>query len=132
MKKNYRARVLKEKIGKVISLIFLLVVVGGAVSTVRSIRSLQKTNLRIAEAQMRVEALRKENDELAKRIEMVESDEFREFQIRNNLGMVREGEIVVVLPDAEIVKKFSPNIGSGADESNDPNWIKWMKFFHFW
>jgi cell division protein FtsB len=132
MKKNYRARVLKEKIGKVISLIFLLVVVGGAVSTVRSIRSLQKTSLRIAEAQMRVEALRKENDELAKRIEMVESDEFREFQIRNNLGMVKEGEIVVVLPDAEIVKKFSPNISSGADESNDPNWIKWMKFFHFW
>ena len=43
--------------------------------------------------------------------------------------MAKEGEIVVILPDPETVRKFAPSIYTEEEPLPDPNWKKWLKLF---
>lgn len=106
-----------------------LVLIFVAFSTFRNVQNLSKSNLRIQEAQEKVEKLEMENKELARKKEMSEKVEFKESQIRDRLDMVKEGEIIVILPDAETVKKFATAKSSVEVERQIPNWQKWLNLF---
>jgi cell division protein FtsB len=70
-----------------------------------------------------------ENDTLLSELAQAQNPNFIEKEIRNKLGLGREGEATVVLPDTETLKKLAPKIPSQVDTLPDPNWIKWKKLF---
>lgn len=120
---------MKDVAGKLSSYIGLGVLVLLILSLANGISKIKQVNLKIEKDRERVEDLKREKEELQKELEKVQSEEFMEKQLRDKLGMAKEGEIVVILPDAEEVKKFAPRIDEEEEILPDPNWKKWAKLF---
>ncbi|MDP3994252.1 MAG: hypothetical protein Q8P91_00270, partial [bacterium] len=57
--------------------------------------------------------------------------EYIEKQLRDKLGLSKEGETIVVLPDADTLRKLVPPIPGEEEILPDPNWKKWLKLFNF-
>ncbi len=83
----------------------------------------------IKKEETRLVKLRKENEELKKRAEEVGKDIFFEKEARNKLGLGKEGETIVVLPDDETLRKLALKREEEQDTLPDPNWKKWLKLF---
>ena len=107
----------------------LLIVISLFFSLLRNISRIKKTNLRVKEAEERVEKLREENRDLEVKLEEVQSVQFTEKQVRDKLGLAKEGEVVVVLPDDEILRKLAPKHEEEEAELPDPNWRVWLDLF---
>lgn len=129
MTKTYRIDLIKQKLGKLISwvMLFTLFVVG--FGTLRNIQTLSKSKLRIKEAEEKLQKLENENRELGFKRDVVNSMEFKESQIRDKLNMVKEGEIIVILPEIEIVKRFAESETTVETQPQEPNWKKWIDLF---
>ena len=110
-------------IGLFLGFLFLL-------SLIRNISKIAGAEKRINKAQERVEKLRKENEETERRLAEVRGEEYIEKQLRDKLGLAKEGEIVVVLPDEETLRKIAPSIAEEEDILPDPTWKKWLKLFY--
>lgn len=80
----------------------------------------------IGMGQEKLEELETTNEKLKEQLEYVQGEQFIEKEARDKLGMAREGETVVMLPE---------NLGQVAglkkeeEEQNLPNWEKWLKLF---
>jgi hypothetical protein len=42
---------------------------------------------------------------------------------------VKEGEVIVVLPDEDILRKLAPLLPTEENTLPEPNWKKWEKLF---
>ena len=104
-------------------LIMLIMSLLGNISRMKSV------DLRIEKEKERVEKLKEKREELQRNLEFVQSEEYIEQQLRDNLGLAKEGEIVVILPDEDIVKKFAPRIEEEEEIPLEPNWKKWVGLF---
>lgn len=103
----------------------LILIVGLAQNVVR----MKKASQRVLEAEMRVEKVRRENEELRAKLNEVQGEEYIEKQLRDKLGLAKEGEIVIVLPDEETLRKFAPREVEEEETLPDPNWKRWLKLF---
>lgn len=110
-------------VGLFLGFLFLL-------SLIRNISKIADAEKRISKAQERVEKLRKENEETERRLAEVKGEEYIEKQLRDKLGLAKEGDIVVVLPDEETLRKIAPGIAEEEDVLPDPTWKKWLKLFY--
>jgi len=88
-----------------------------------------KVNQKIAEKESKAQKLKEEQERLKKQLETVQSDAYIEKQLRDKLNLAKEGEVVVVLPPEEVLRKFAPHYEEEEDTLPDPNWKKWMKLF---
>ena len=79
-----------------------------------------KKDLEIAQA---------EQKELLKLKEKVTSEEFIEKEARDKLGLAKEGEVVVVLPDKDSLKKLSPPDEEEVFLEIKPPWKQWVEMF---
>jgi len=125
---NKFSKSIKSSLEKRSNIILFILVITLTFSLARNITRTNKANLKIEEAKLRVEKLRNENEELNKKLENVK-EEFIEKQLRDKLGLAKEGEIIVVLPNEEILRKLAPNYTDEEETLPDPNWKKWMKLF---
>lgn len=119
----------KERIkiwGKYASVGVLLLL---AFSLVKNVIKMRGVKERIESERAEVEKLKRENEELAKTLTKVKSQEYVERQLRDKLGLAKEGEIVVVLPDEEILRKLTPTLPEEEAFLPDPTWKKWLKLF---
>jgi cell division protein FtsB len=98
-----------------------------SVSLARNVIRILRAGEKVQEAEGRVEKLKKEQEELKKRLETIGSDEYIEKQLRDNLGLAKEGEVVVVLPDEETLRALAPRFEQEDETLPDPNWKKWWK-----
>ncbi|MEK7497965.1 MAG: septum formation initiator family protein [Patescibacteria group bacterium] len=113
-----------QKIG--IALLFLFLIV----SLIRGVSSLASARRQIREAEKKVEEAKKKNEELKAKAQEVTSEVFTEQVARDKLGLAKPGETIIVLPESEIVKKFSGRIvNEEQDTLPDPNWKRWLKLF---
>lgn len=96
---------------------------------IKSLQRIAEGNKLIEKTNSRLEKLKEENLALEKQVEITKSDEFIEKQLRDKLGLVKEGEIILVLPEDEVVKKFSPNIPESDSVKPKANWQKWLDIF---
>lgn len=95
--------------------------------------SLVESYSRLRSAEDRLESAVKTKNELeAKRqellleLESVQTEDFKEYLAREKLGLVKEGEYVVILPEEEILQRLSPReIESIELELPKKNWVKW-------
>jgi len=98
-------------------------------SVIRNFGRLSRVKSEIQREQERVEAMKRENEELAKRLAETQKPEFVEREVRNKLGLVREGEAVVILPDEDTLRKLAPNLSTEPQTLPDPNWRRWLELF---
>lgn len=121
---------IKSKLSTLKTIILLLVLISLAISLTRNIMQTKNAQQSIEEAQKNLSQLKKENQELQNALEYTKSQAYFEAQARNKLGLAKEGEIILVLPEEEVLKRLSPR----GDENEkpqipDPNWKMWLKLF---
>ena len=124
-----RTNNLAKKIKPLLRWLALIVLIILTISFVRNISKIRGAGDRIEEAKVKNETLMVEISKLGEQLELLESDVHVESEIRNKLGLAKEGEIVVVLPDNEILKKIAPKIEFEEESLPDPNWKQWMELF---
>ena len=113
-------------IGLIASIVIFLILTS---SLIKSLKRIAEGRALVRRSEAKLEKIQKENERLEEQLKIIQSDEFVEKQLRNKLGLVKEGEIVVVLPEADIVKKLSPIIPEEEEAKPRPNWQKWIDLF---
>lgn len=108
---------MKKNLLLIAGVLFALIL---GINSVRRINSLQNTSEKVDEAEMRFETLKKENARLTQDLTYKQTDEFKEAEIRNKLGLVKEGEAIVIVPKEEKAEVV-------VDDT--PNWEKWKILF---
>lgn len=100
-----------------------------SLSIVKNVAKVSGFRHEVALEKSKIEKMQKANQELEAQIASTQGIDFVEKQIRNKLGLVKTGEAVVVLPDADTLKKLAPVIDDQSDVLPDPNWKKWEHLF---
>ena len=113
-------------IGPLTSIVLLVVLTS---SFIKGIKRIRDGDALIKKNQAKLEKQVEENKKLEEQVKIVQSDEFMEEQLRNKLGLVKEGEIVIVLPEADIVRKLAPIIPEEEEAKPKRNYIKWLDLF---
>ena len=116
---------------RLLRFLYLLLLVILVISVVRNISQILSTNERISKMYQGIENIKNENIALKEEVDRVNSDEFLEKAARDKLGLAKQDEIVVVLPDEEILKHFYPKREKEEEVLPDPNWKKWAHLFGF-
>jgi cell division protein FtsB len=111
------------------NIVFIAISLLMLVSLVRNIVKVKEAKDRLKEKEGYIEKIRKENEELSQRVDTFKSEEFIEKQLRDKLGLAKEGEIIIILPDKETITKFAPNDEKEEEILPDPNWKKWLNLF---
>jgi len=116
----------KERITQVIFIVFAILMIS---SILRNIGRVVAIRGEVAKEKSKLEKIQNENDRITEEIKKAQSPEFIEKQVRDKLGLAKEGEVLVVLPDADEVKKLAPRLDSEENYLPDPIWKKWWKLF---
>jgi cell division protein FtsB len=109
--------------------IFIVLLVFLVISLIRNIMKISQVGKRIDEASLRVEKLKEENLQLSERLDEVQSELYIESELRDKLGLAKEGETILVLPEEDIVRSLAPKLSQEEEILPDPNWKKWLKLF---
>lgn len=104
-------------------IILMIISIGRNIGRVASIRG------EVEKEKQKLEKVEVENKRIQEEIAKAQSPEFIEKEVRDKLGLVREGETIVVLPDEETLKKLAPKMDIQEDYLPDPIWKKWLKLF---
>ncbi len=118
--------VVKLARNRLVRALFLLLCLMLSIGIVRSVWSLAQKKGIVGERQAVLQELEVKNKELKQRLEEATSSAFVEKQAREKLGLVREGETVVILDKAKI------QAIAGAGNSMQvvmPLWRQWWKLF---
>jgi len=78
-----------------------------------------------AKLSQKIQAIEKENGELAGLIKYFSSSEFVDKEAREKLNMIKPGEKVVVVPQ----ENNSEDWGNENEKNNLSNWRLWIKYF---
>ncbi|OGE06386.1 hypothetical protein A2W70_01760 [Candidatus Curtissbacteria bacterium RIFCSPLOWO2_02_41_11] len=107
-------------------LLFLAVLVSIVlvVNSSKRILNLRTTSQQVKESEAQLENLRKDNEKLKEELKYKKSNEFAEKEIRDKLGLAREGEAVVILP-----KEEDQQVTIDRQQLTKPNWRKWRDLF---
>ena len=87
-----------------------------------------KAGDRLTEAADRLHALEIKNKELKQQLEDVTSPDYIEKTARDKLGLAKEGEVVVVIPEEKIKQVLGVKKDSAEEERLD-NWLGWFRLF---
>jgi cell division protein FtsB len=115
----------------------LLKIILIAILAILTISSFQKTikflgqrNL-LPDARSELERLRKEEERLIAQKKEIEKIEYIERVARDNLGLAKPGETVVVLPPDDILRQLAPPTTDKEDLPTLPKpiWKRWIELF---
>lgn len=118
-----------EKIAVYFRYFFILLSLFLVYSLIKNVSRVNKADDRIGEKREKVEKLESENRELKDNLEKVQSGEYVESVLRDGLGYAKEGEIIVVLPDEEVLKQIATKREEEVQVSPKANWVKWLELF---
>jgi cell division protein DivIC len=108
----------------------ILLLILFATSLVRNVLKFQKVNAKLEKAKEQLSLTEKENTKIKEKLKSVQTEAYMEKQARDKLGLAKEGEIVLVLPDKDFLKSISPSKHQVEVEALPlPNWQKWLKLF---
>lgn len=119
----------KVSVGRPAQYVFIVVGVLLSLLLIRNIFNLVSSQDKIRQSQEKVAKLRDENERLRREKEQAQSPEFLEKIAREKLGLAREGETVVILPDEETLKKLAPQPSEDGLGEQFPNWKLWLRLF---
>ena len=116
----------KERFLTFLLLISIIIFISSAFQTLGKIK---KVNEGVSEREEKLTELKNKEEELRKKYEEITSDEYMEKQLRNQLDLSKDNEIVLVLPPDEVLKKLVPRTQVEEKMDLTPNWKKWAKIF---
>ncbi len=108
----------------VVQWVVLAVSLGLSLSAGRTILELWKRRDVVHERERELIKLREENASLERALQDIGQDAYLERIARDKLGLVREGETIVILPDTGDKTQVA-----GTHVGNEPNWKKWWRIF---
>jgi len=100
-----------------------------ALSVFRSVSRSSQISTQIQIEKTKLAKIEADNQKLQDQLTLTQNPSFIEKEVRDKLGLGKAGEAIVVLPDAEILKKLAPKVQLEEDNLPDPNWKKWEKLF---
>ncbi len=100
-----------------------------SVTLLKNIGHTKDVQKQIEAEKAKIEKIETDNQKLIAQITETQSPQFIEKQVRDKLGLGREGEAVVVLPDEDTLRKLAPKIPQDEDTLPDPTWKKWLNLF---
>lgn len=101
-----------------------------AIRTGASVLRLWKAGDRVKTAQAELELTQVENLKLKGQVAYSQSDEFVEREARDKLGLGREGEVILILPE-QSESSLKSQVSNPKSEIEDirPNWKKWWDLY---
>ncbi len=121
---------MNSKIVNIMGLVGSIVVFMILISSLfKSVSRIKVGNAVIEKTKVKIEKSEAENEKLADQVKITQSEEYMEKQLRNKMGLAKEGEIILVLPEPDIVKKLSPQIPIEEEIKPKSNLQKWMELF---
>lgn len=120
---------IQAKIKSYLRLGLVLLMVLLALSFIKNINRIRDAKKQISLKEERVEKLRRENEEIQKRLEEVSTEVYVEKQLRDSLGLAKKDELVVILPEDDVLKSLAPKLEQEEEYLPDPNWTKWIRMF---
>lgn len=124
-----KARSFGQNIRLITNIVIVFVIVLLSLSLIGNIVRILGANQKLTEAKNKILAAEKEQKDLERKVAEAKSPEFIEREARDKLGLAKEGETVIVLPDAQTLKLLAPTHEKDETFLPDPNWKKWMKLF---
>ncbi|MEK7182709.1 MAG: septum formation initiator family protein [Patescibacteria group bacterium] len=113
-----------------ILVLILLGSLGISLVLVRTIWNVVTVRERVREKEAQVAQLAHEQEELNARLRAATSSAFIERTAREKLGLGKEGETVVVLPDEEFLRNLAPELESEEEATiEESNWKRWWRLF---
>ena len=112
---------MKKNFLLILVIFIALILVSNSINKIMTFRG---TSALVDLEEQKLARLRRENEELKLDLLEKQSERFIEGEIRNKLGLAKEGEEIVVVPGKESAL--------GQETSNKkpvPNWKKWKKLF---
>ena len=100
-----------------------------SLTLIKNVVRTNQINDQIQAEKKKIEKIKADNTKLEDEVAQTQSADFIEREMRNKLGLGKVGEAMVVLPDADVLRKLAPVIPVEVDTLPDPNWKKWMKLF---
>lgn len=119
----------KSKIDFLVRIIVWGLVVILLISLVRNISRSLSADERIKQANDELSKIANENSKLKDELEIVGSDYFKEKEARDSLGLSKPGDIVLVLPPDDEIRKLAPERVRKEVKLPNPNWKKWLSLF---
>lgn len=115
-----------RKIFKYSSWILIVILLA---STVKNISKAVGVRKQVQNERERVQKMEDDNTKLQTQIAQVQGQDYIDKQIRDKLGLTKEGETVVILPDENVVISLAPPATTDVETLPDPNWKKWKNLF---
>lgn len=118
---------IKNRLVKLLLIIFFILFVISLPQTVLKVRKIDK-EYKNREDQLR--DLEEEQKILEARLREITSDEYIDKQLRDQLNLSKNNEIVLVLPEDSILERLVTDTSvQEKTDSTKPNWKKWMEVF---
>ncbi len=124
-----KARSFGQNVRLITNIVIIFIIALLSLSLLGNITRILSANQKLTEAKNKILAAQKEQEDLKKKVAEAQSPEFIEKQARDKLGLAKEGETVVVLPDPQTLKLLAPSHEKEEIFLPDPNWKKWAKLF---
>jgi len=109
---------------KIFQLCVLLVSLGLCLSAIGTIVDLWHRRDLVGAREQDLTTITRENQKLQSELRETQSDDYVERIARDKLGLVKDGEAILLLP-----QKQGTTSVYGGGTSNDPNWQRWWKLF---
>ncbi len=127
-RKSTDTRETKAK-NKIINLFLVIIVFLFIVSLLQTSAKIRKMNDEVRSRENQLKRLKEEGEELKSKYEEISSNEYMEKQLRNQLNLAKDNEIILVIPDDEILKQLVPPDTQENSYDMRPNWKKWLDVF---
>ena len=108
--------------------IWILIALLG-IALVSDIQRVNQIKAQVQAEKAKVAGIQAQNNKLMTELTQTQNPDFIEKEIRNQLGLGKTGEAVVVLPDDDTLRKLAPQVPVEADTLPPPDWKKWEKLF---
>ncbi len=99
-------------------------------SLARNIVSFTSAKRKLSQESEKIAKLEKEVQIVEQQVKSVKKEEFVEKEARDKLGLAKEGEIVIVLPEDTVLAQLAPKIPQADEFLPEPNWKKWANLFY--
>jgi cell division protein FtsB len=121
---------IKVILGDYVTYGLFVVLILVSVSVYRNYKDYKAALSREVELRTKAEELEKEGEDLSRKLAEMQTEFYIEKQIRDGLHLAKEGEIVLVLPDDDTLRK-SIEKEEKREEERVSNWRKWLETFKF-
>ncbi len=109
-------------------LFFLFIVIG--FSFLRNVYRAKAVHGQIEVAKKQLAELQLKKNQLRNELDEIQSREYLDKEAHDKLNLVYKGEVVLVLPEEDVLRRFSPRTQKHKEELRPlSSWQAWLKLF---